>query len=513
MTQATFPRRRDGAYEFRTRLARGLALPRGFALASFVVALSGCALAPPAARLADAAPPAWSAPVPHAGSRAELVDWWRRFDDPLLASLIDAAQANNPTLEQAAQRIVEARAQARAAGAAGWPTLDARAGSTRGNTLLIAAGNPATATRHDATLDAAWEIDLFGAARNQADAARARARGAEAQWHDARVSLAAEVADAYVGLRSCEAQLEIDEAQAKSLERTDALTRQKVEAGFEAPANGALARASAAEARARALAQRAECDVAVQRLAMLTTRPEASLREALPSRRARLPAPEALFEVPSVPAHVLAQRPDLAAAQREVVAAAADVGVAEADRYPRLRLTGSIGRSALRIGGDTLRASTWSIGPSLLAPIFDAGRRVAAVDAARARLAAAQALWHERALAAVREVEEALVRLDAAQQRLDDARLAVQGYETFLAAANTQWEVGAGSLLDLEQARRNAQGARAALVQTQREQVVGWLALYKAIGGGWQADERAPAASAAHDVRGVSPRASREGPR
>lgn len=433
--------------------------------------------------------------MPHAASRAELLDWWQRFDDPVLASLIDSAQQGSPTLEQATQRIAEARAQARAADAARWPTLDARVGSTRGNTLLIAAGNPATASRHDATLDAAWEVDLFGAARNRADAADARAQGAEAQWHDARVSLAAEVADAYLGLRAAEAQLAVDEAQADSLGRTEALTRRMVDEGFEAPANAALASASAAQARARVVAQRAECEVAVQRLAMLTTRRAPALRETLSSNRARLPAPQA-FAVPAIPARVLAQRPDLAAAEREIVAAAAEVGVAQADRYPRLQLAGSIGRSALRLGGETLQASTWSIGPSLLAPLFDAGRRAAAVDAARTRFEAAQARWHERALLAVREVEEALVRLDAAQQRIDDVRRAMQGYEEFLAAATAQWEAGTISLLDLEQARRNAQDANAAFVQTQRERIAAWIALYKAVGGGWQAGQPAPSIAA-----------------
>src|SRR5690606_25471071 len=135
----------------------------------------------------------------------------------------------------ATQRILEARATARMTGAARWPTLDAQAASTRGNTLLISAGSASPATMSSATLDAAWEIALFGAVRNQTEAALARAEGAEAQWHAARVSLAAEVADAYTGVRACEALLEIEEAQSESLARSAELTRQKVEAGFESP--------------------------------------------------------------------------------------------------------------------------------------------------------------------------------------------------------------------------------------------------------------------------------------
>ncbi len=468
-------------------IARKPALALALAIAS---ALPGCALVPPDTPAPAVAPPAWSAPFPHAGSADALVDWWSRFDDPLLVQLIDAAQQNNPTLEQAALRIAEARANARIAGAALVPALDANASVSRGNTLLIAAGSPAVATMTSGTLDARWEIDVFGAARNRARAAEARVEGSELQWHDARVSLAAEIADTYVGLRACEALVDVLDAQAESLAQTESLTLRKTEAGFEAPANAALARANAADARARATAQRADCDVALVQLATLTALPPTGLRDAVAAARARLPEPVA-FDVDTVPARVLAQRPDLMAAERAAVAAAAEVAGAEADRYPRLSLAGSIGRSSLRQGGETFTGSTWSIVPALVAPLFDAGRRSAAADAARARFAIAQADWRARALDAVREVEQALVRLDAADRRLDDARTAEQGYRQFLEASTTQWEVGAISLIDLEQARRDAQNASAALLQTQRERIGAWLALYKAVGGGWQAGQPA----------------------
>lgn len=458
------------------------------------LALSGCAIVPPDTRTPAVAPAGWSAPLPHAGSADALVDWWSRFDDPLLVQLVDAAQRTHPTLEQAALRIAEARANARIARAALAPALDANASLSRGNTLLIAAGSPAAATMTSGTLDARWELDVFGAARNRAAAADARVDASALQWHDARVSLAAEVADTYVGLRACEALVDILQSQAESLAQTEALTVRKTDAGFEAPANAALARANAADARARATAQRADCDVARAQLAALTAMPPADLRDAMAASRARLPQPSA-FDVDAVPARVLAQRPDLMAAERAAAAAAAEAAGAEADRYPSLTLAGSIGRSSLRQGGQTFTGSTWSIVPALVAPLFDAGRRSAAAEAARVRFGIAQADWRARALDAIREVEQALVRLDSADRRLDDARTAEQGYRQFLEAATTQWEVGAISLLDLEQARRNAQNASAALLQTQRERVGAWLALYKAVGGGWQPGQPAPTAS------------------
>ncbi|WKB54535.1 efflux transporter outer membrane subunit [Eleftheria terrae] len=454
--------------------------------------LAACVSAPPATPPTQDVASQWTAPLPHGGQGAGLSAWWRQFDDPLLAELIDAAQAANPSLAQAAARIRQSRAQARAAGAAQWPSLDARAGITRSSTQLPP--DPGAHTTGSASLDALWELDLFGVARQTAAAARARAEGSEAAWHDARVSLAAEVANAYVGLRACEATVAVFEQDTQSLKNAAGLTQQKVDAGFEAPANGALASASAAEAASRLVAQQADCEVLVKQLVALTVLPEPALRERLAAGRSRLPVP-AQFAVEAVPARLLSQRPDLAAADRELAAAAAEVGAAQADRYPRLSLSGSIGRSAVRIGGDNIDGRTWSIAPSLVLPLFDAGRRSANVEAARARYDESVAAWRERALSAVREVEEALVRLQAAERREDDAASAARGYGEFLRAAQTQYRVGTGSLLDLEQARRQSLAADATLIEVRRQRVAAWLALYKAVGGGWQRSdsEAAPA--------------------
>lgn len=456
--------------------------------------LGACVSPPPAEPPASAQAPAWFAPLPHGGRADRLAAWWQDFDDPTLARLIDQSQTAHPALAQAAARIAQARAQADAAAGARWPAVDARGSLSRSRSELPPA--PGVQTAATATLDAGWEIDLFGGLRQGAQAARARARASADQWHDARISLAAEVAATYVGLRSCEAVLAVFEQDAASLRQTAELTRQKVKVGFDAPANAALADASAAEAANRVVAQRAECDVAVKQLVALTVEPEDRLREQLADRRATLPRPQA-FSVTQVPAALLAQRPDVSAAALAVAAASAEVGVAQADRYPRLSLTGSIGLGAVRAGGQTVDGSTWSFGPGLVVPLFDAGRRQAAVDVAQARYDEAVAAYRERTLLAVREVEEALVRLDAAERREADALRAAQGFAEFFAAAQTQWQVGTGSLLDLEQARRTALTANAGLIQVQRERVAAWITLYKAMGGGWQATDDAPSAAVA----------------
>jgi NodT family efflux transporter outer membrane factor (OMF) lipoprotein len=448
------------------------------ALAAF---LTACAALPdPSQR--PSAPPQWHAPLPHGGDVATLADWWRSFDDPLLPALISQAQTASPTLAQALARVTQARAAQRAAEGARWPAVNASAQASRASnasTGLVATSQASMGG------DAQWEIDLFGGVRHQVASARAGAERARLDWHEARVTLAAEVAQAYVGLRACEALAAVFELEAQSQRTNAELTREKVRVGFEAPANGALADAAAAQTSDRLTAQQAECDVAVKALVLLTTHDEPALRERLAARRATLPQPRAAFAVQALPAGLLVQRPDVAAAEQELVGAAADVGVAEAARWPRLTFSGSIAAGAVRIAGDTTEASTWGFGPSLVLPLFDGGRLKARSDAARARYDEARAGLEQRMRVAVREVEEALVRVNAADRREADALRAAQGFREFFAAAESRWRIGAGSVLEMEDARRTALTAQAGLIGVQRDRVAAWIALYRAVGGGW----------------------------
>jgi NodT family efflux transporter outer membrane factor (OMF) lipoprotein len=462
-------------------------------------ALSGCALTPPGPAPAPALPPAWSAALPaaHGGSTAQLAQWWSQFDDPLLPQLVEATQRSNGDLAQAVARIDEARANARIAGSGAWPALDANASATRARTEVPAPTT--TLTTNSAGLDARWEIDLFGVTRNSAAAARARVDAAAAGWHDLRVSLAAETAATYVNLRACEALVDVYAQDAASQQRTADLTRVKADAGLESPANSALASASAADASNRLIGQRADCDALVKSLVALTGLGESELRGRLDARRAQLPQP-AQFTVEAVPAQMLMQRPDLVALERAALAASGDVGAAMADRWPRLSLAGTIALASARGSGGTVDGSNWSVGPALSLPLFDAGRRAAAVDAAQARYAAARASYEQRARDAVREVEQALVRLDAANRREADAQVAAQGFRRYFDAAQARFDAGSQSLLDLESARRNALQAAAALIGVQRERVAAWVTLYRAVGGGWRA-EPAPAAADPNTIR------------
>ncbi len=461
--------------------------------------LAGCAMprwpggvepAPPQP-LAEIAPARWQAPLPplpHAGSLTELTRWWQQLGDPVLLALITAAQEVSPVPASALARIQQARAARVAAGAALGPTVDAAASASRGFSEQYGR----VATTAQAGLQASWEADLFGGNAAARDAAQARYEGAQAEWHDARVSVAAEVAQVYFSLRSCERLLAVARFDARSRAESARLTEQLSQAGFQPPAASALARASRAEGAARATQQAALCDLDVKALVALAAMDETRLRERLAEAPASMGRPPDLA-IATVPAVLLAQRPDVFGAERELLAARADIGQAQAQHYPRLGLSGAIGAGTVRMGGVGTDAVTWSIGPvSLSLPVYDGGRRTAQVEAAQARYEQAAVVYRARARQAVLEVEDALVRLGSVAGRNDDALAAAEGYKQAFNATEQRYRSGMASLMELEESRRYALSAETALVGLQRERMAAWVGLYRATGGGWTRETPGP---------------------
>ena len=469
---------------------------RGLVVAA-LAALAGCAgwphRAAPPAPVVVAYPASWQAPLPHGGQLSELGRWWQQFDDPLLSELVTAAEAVSPTLASALSRIEQSRAARTAAGAALVPTLDATASLLRGRAEL---GAPLV-TAATAGLQAGWEWDLYGGNAASRDAAQARLQGAGAAWHEARVSVAAELAGNYTALRACEARLEQIRLDAVSRAETARLTGLAARSGFQAPANAALARASAAQGNSLVTQQRAACDSNVKALVALTGLPEPELRLQLAPGTARLPQP-AQLQVGSVPANALAQRPDLYAAERDLAAAAADVTQAQAQQYPRVTLSGRLLAGRLSSGGGSYDGSLWTLGPlSVSLPLFDGGRRAADVDAARARHREATLAYAARLRGAVREVEDALIALQSSADRDVDVQVARAGFADSFRAITARYDGGLATLFELEDARRSALQAQSALIDLQRERVVAWISLYRALGGGWNAAEAPVAGSPA----------------
>ncbi|QGZ43046.1 efflux transporter outer membrane subunit [Pseudoduganella flava] len=449
---------------------------------ALALALSACAISGPAPTVDAQQPVAWQAPLPHHGAVGELSGWWRSQGDPLLAELVEAAQTVSPTVASARTRIASAREQRVAAGAALAPALDAAVTSTRASQQSAGLGANTTS---QALLQASWEVDVFGANRAVRDAAQARYEGAQAGWHDARVSVAAETANTYYDLRACERLLDVARQDAASRADTARLTELAAQAGFQSPANLALARASAADGANREIAQRALCDVDVKALVALTAIAEPELRTRLAAGPAEL-TPAQGIAVDTLPAQTLAQRPDVFTAEREVAAASFEVAGARAQRFPRLALAGSVGRGQVHAAGESVTANTWTIGPvQVTLPLFDAGRRAAAVDAARERYEAAVTSYRGSVRQAVREVEEALVNLQSTDLRTAQAQAALEGYRASFAAVEDRYKNGMASLFELEDARRTRLAAENAMVSVQRERSAAWIALYRAAGGGW----------------------------
>jgi len=429
-------------------------------------------------------PAQWYAPLPHQGNVGSLTQWWERQGDPLLVELIAAAQAVSPSVSQALARVETARAQQAAARGALLPNLNAQVAASRG----VSQPNFPVANTQQVGLQTQWEIDLVGANRAVSRAAEANVDGSQAQWHDARVSVAAEVANLYYSQSTCNQQLALAERDATSRQETARLTEINAKVGFLAPSLGAMARASAADGNSRLTQQRALCDLNTKALVALTAIAEPDLKAKLALAPVKT-TQHAPISIASVPAQTLAQRPDVFSAERDVVVASAQVGAAKAQRLPRLSLNGSIAGTRLTTGGVDQEGTTWSFGPLAVSlPIFDGGQRAAAVTASEANYEAVVMVYRGKVRQAVREVEEALINLHSTEARTQNAITSTKGYAESLAANQSRFGQGLASLVELEDARRNALASESAQLSLALERNRAWVALYRALGGGFEPD-------------------------
>ena len=455
--------------------------PLAMALSATLL-LSACAGFMPPTQVESSIAPAWQAPLPHQGQVSNLAQWWQGQGDPLLVELITAAQAVNPSVSQSLARIEAARTNQALARSALLPNVSTQVGVSRG----VSQPGIAVATTSQVSLQAAWELDVVGANRAVSNAAVANLQGTQALWHDARVSVAAEVANLYYSLSTCTQQLSLAQRDAASRAETARLTEINAKAGFLAPSLAAMARASAADGKSRVTQQSAQCDVDTKALVALTAIPEPDLKQKLAVALVK-PAQAAPISIASVPAQTIAQRPDVLAAERDVVVASAQVGSAKAQRFPRLSLNGSIGAMRVSSGGVDLDGSTWSFGPlSVSLPLFDGGQRIAAVQSAEANYAASVAVYRGKVRNAVREVEEALVNLQSTESRARDTQVSTQGYTESLAATQSRFSQGLASLVELEDARRSASASESAQLALGLERNRAWVSLYRASGGGFE---------------------------
>ena len=434
----------------------------------------------------------WQTPLPHNGSTAELVNWWTQLKDPLFDELMQAAQNSSASLAAAQTRVVQARAGVARTNAALSPQLGLLVQGSRG----VQAPKAPSATTYSAGLQTSWEIDVWGGNHAALSAAQLRARGAELGWHEARVAVAAEMASNYINYRYCENLLTLLQRDASSRAETARLADLTSKAGFSAPAAAHLARASSFDAANSVTATHASCDAQLKALVALSSMQESTLRQRLKENQANaqyLSQQDALFSVANsvtqLPAKLLSQRPDIAAAQQAVMAAALDIQAVDSARYPSLNLNGSIGVSSVRQMGVSDSGLTWGVGPIALSlPLTNQAVTRSNIEAQVAAYQEAVMTLQARARQAVREVEESLVNLQAAKERTVQTKAAAEGYGASLAATQSRYRAGLASLVELEDARRTALFAEQNQLAVERDRVAAWIGLYRATGGGWTAN-------------------------
>lgn len=450
--------------------------------------LSACAVQRPVVNSEDMpAPAAWLAPVlPHNASAQALADWWGRWQDPTLVAWIAQAQQRSATVADARARVAQARAQALAQDTLTGPQLMAVGSASRG----VSAQAP-LATTVSAGLQASWALDVWGDGRAAVSQAQAQQSAAQAGWHVARVLVAAELAQTYFARRACERLLQLARSDLVSRQTSASALAQARDVGLVAGAQTSLADADVAQAREREARQAQQCDSQTKALVALTGLSEAEVQQALQAQGspamqdASLQAIEPLLLAPAVPAAALRQRPDVWQAQWTLAAAADGVGIAQAQLWPSLSLSASWLRHDVR---HAAKVTSWSLGPlAVNVPLVERDALHARAEAANVSYEAAQVAYNATLRRAVSEVEQALVAQHALQQRRQQAAATAEAMRQVDLAAQQSLRAGLTSGNDAQDARRQWLGAQSAAVALQLEQLNAAVALYVALGGGYDA--------------------------
>lgn len=413
-------------------------------------------------------------------------DWWKGFGDPVLDGLITQALDENLDIRIAVARVDEARALFRDARLDQLPRVTANGiYQTSDQQQPGSGGQRVESDTYQAGFDAGWEIDLFGRVRRGVEAARAESGAAQADLRDAQVTIAAEVARNYLELRGAQARLAVAERNLGTQRETVRLTRVRFDAGAGNPIDvaSAQARLNATEAVIPALITAEKR--ANHRLAVLTGQRPGALDALLVARETEIRPRIAALPIGDA-ADLLRRRPDVQAAERRLAAQTAKVGVATADLFPRVRVTGFVGflsGSSSTFGNSASQA--WSVAPSVSWPALDLGGAHARLKAAEARGDASLAAYDQTVLRALEDLENALVSYRQQQAQLKS--LADQSAASRRAAelARIQYREGGIDFLVLLDAERTLLTAEDALSVAETGVNTNVVAIYKALGGGW----------------------------
>jgi len=422
-----------------------------------------------------------------------LAAWWTTLNDPELSRLIERAAAGNLDLKKAEARVREARARRGLIKAGFYPTLDASGSATRsrgsadtGPTAITYTGPTATTDLFSAGLDASWEIDLFGGVRRSVEAADADLQAAGEDLHDTLVSLLAEVGLNYVDLRTAQARLAVTETSLKSLDETQSLAKWRSQAGLGDELAVEQARYNLESARSQIPTLLTAIAEAQNRLAILlgkapgAVHAELSKSEPLPS----LPPEVAI----GVPADLLRQRPDVRRAERQLAAQTARIGVATAELYPKLTLSGAIGLQALTFNGLFNAANATSSGSSGLTwRVFDAGAIRKNIEIQSALQEQSLIAYESAVLGALEEAENAILAYAQEQRRRQSLVEAARSAQAAAELAGIKYRTGLIDFTAVLEAERSLLSFRDQLAQSDGAIVTNLVRLYKALGGGWTA--------------------------
>ncbi len=459
------------------------ALP--FALA---LLLAGCRIAvqaPPASTLT--VPTAWRAPLQVGPNAAVEKAWWRAFGDPVLDELVAQALARNGDLRTARARLQEYQARITVARSAQAPSLSLNAGPTRAR-VISATGAPAESTVFTGNVQAAYELDPFGRLEAATRAARFDYAAQQAAADAVALSVAANTASGYLNLRGLDAQLALARATVQSRLRSLELARRQFEVGYSSRLE--LSQAEAEYRNTAAVVPQLERAIAQQENALSVL---VGANPGAPARGAELAALRPPGIAPGLPSELLRRRPDIAQAESALAAADASLAAARDQMLPSLRLTASVGAYAHNLP-DLLGNGTglWSIGGSVLAPLFDAGRLRAQADISASLRDRAVFAYESVVRNAFAETENGLTAVQRLREQLEQAEARRLATAETLRIAHNRYRNGYSSYLEELDAQRNNFNAETIALQLRTSWLAAHVDLYRALGGGWTAVSGAP---------------------
>jgi outer membrane protein, multidrug efflux system len=456
----------------------------------------GCAVGPRYQRPKALIPSEWNVDQARGTTiaREPVEQWWASFNDPEFDKLIRQAIRSNLDLKTAAARIAEARAERGISNSDLFPTVQAAASATRDRVPVIVplAGMqksakvvPAEFNNYQAGFDASWEVDIFGRIRRGRQAASADLTAAEDERQAVLVTVLGEVGRVYIELRGFQLRLEIASKNIKTQQDTLALTEARSKAGLATELDVARAKAQLDTTASVVPSLQTGIENSIHRLSVLLGEEPGALRsELLPSSPVPLLPPEVPIGLPS---QLLERRPDIRQAESQIVAATARVGEAKSEFFPRVVLSGSAGRQASQLHDITLGLGNFfSAGPTISLPVFTGGRIRSQIRVQDARLEQATIAYRATILSALEETENALISYSQEQSRRERLESAVKSNEEAVQLSSETYRAGLTDFLSVLDSERELYANEDLLAQSRATQAVNLIALYKALGGGWQ---------------------------